>query len=132
MKKSLICVGLISSTLFFSFDSFAQSKNVQDAYGKFKMVSPKNDAEKNLRTLEEAKKFIDAAAENAETKEDPKMHFYRGQIYMSLYEYSAQQAMASGNVDQTLLEGWSHRILLRELRAALGGRLCAQSSPLFG
>ena len=63
MKKSLICVGLISSTLFFSFDSFAQSKNVQDAYGKFKMVSPKNDAEKNLRTLEEAKKFIDAAAE---------------------------------------------------------------------
>jgi tetratricopeptide (TPR) repeat protein len=109
MKKSLICVGLISSTLFFSFDSFAQSKNVQDAYGKFKMVSPKNDAEKNLRTLEEAKKFIDAAAENAETKEDPKMHFYRGQIYMSLYEYSAQQAMASGNVDQTLLEGYKSK-----------------------
>jgi hypothetical protein len=106
MKKSLICVGLISSTLFFSFDSFAQSKNVQDAYGKFKMVSPKNDAEKNLRTLEEAKKFIDAAAENSETKEDPKMHFYRGQIYMSLYELSAQQAMASGNADQALLEGY--------------------------
>ena len=104
MKKTLICVGLISSTLFFSFDSFAQSKNVQDAYSKFKMVSPKNDAEKNLRTLEEAKKFIDAAAENPETKEDPKMHFYRGQIYMSLYELSAQQAMASGNADQALLE----------------------------
>jgi tetratricopeptide (TPR) repeat protein len=109
MKKSLICVGLISSALFFSFDSFAQSKNVQDAFSKFKMVSPKNDAEKNLRTLEEAKKFIDAAAENAETKEDPKMHFYRGQIYMSLYEYSAQQAMASGNVDQTLLEGYKSK-----------------------
>jgi tetratricopeptide (TPR) repeat protein len=106
MKKTLICVGLISSTLFFSFDSFAQSKNVQDAYSKFKMVSPKNEAEKNLRTLEEAKKFIDAAAENPETKEDPKMHFYRGQIYMSLYELSAQQAMASGNADQTLLEGY--------------------------
>ena len=102
MKKSLICVGLISSALFFSFDSYAQSKNVQDAYGKFKMVSQKND-------LEEAKKFIDAAAENAETKEDPKMHFYRGQIYMSLYEYSAQQAMASGNVDQSLLEGYKSK-----------------------
>ena len=37
------------------------------------------------------------------------MHFYRGQIYMSLYEYSAQQAMASGNVDQTLLEGYKSK-----------------------
>ena len=57
MKKSLICVGLISSTLFFSFDSYAQSKNVQDADGTFKMVSPKNDDENNLRTLYEAKKL---------------------------------------------------------------------------
>jgi tetratricopeptide (TPR) repeat protein len=109
MKKSLICVGLISSALFFSFDSFAQSKNVQDAFSKFKMVSPKNDAEKNLRTLEEAKKFIDAAAENPETKEDPKMHFYRGQIYMSLYELSAQRAIASGSADQTILEGYKSK-----------------------
>jgi tetratricopeptide (TPR) repeat protein len=106
MKKFFFCVGLITASLLPGNEIFAQSKMVQDAFSKFKLVSPKNDAEKNLRILEEAKNFIDAASENAETKEDPKMHFYKAQIYMALYETSAQQAMASGNIDQDKLEGF--------------------------
>ncbi|MFM7661946.1 MAG: hypothetical protein ACKO6A_04715, partial [Bacteroidota bacterium] len=106
MKIVPILICFVSTTLFLSTKSFSQSKNVQDAYNKFKSVNPKNDSEKNLRSLEEARIFIDLAADNPETKEDPKMHFYRGQIYMSLYELNAQQAMVSGNVDQTLLEGY--------------------------
>jgi tetratricopeptide (TPR) repeat protein len=106
MKKFFIGVGIIASTLLVENVGLAQSKMVQDAYSKYKLVTPKNDAEKNLRILEEAKNFIDAAATNPETKEDPKMHFYRAQIYMSLYETSAQQAMASGNIDQAKLEGY--------------------------
>jgi tetratricopeptide (TPR) repeat protein len=108
MKKLFVCVGLVTATLLMGNDLLAQSKNVQDAFSKFKMVSPKNDAEKNLRILDEAKTFIDAAADNAETKEDPKMHFYRAQIYMSLYETGAQQAMLSGNADQAKLEGYKN------------------------
>ncbi|MBM3451576.1 MAG: tetratricopeptide repeat protein [Bacteroidetes bacterium] len=106
MKIVPILICFVSTTLFLSTKSFSQSKNVQDAYNKFKSVNLKNDSEKNLRSLEEARIFIDLAADNPETKEDPKMHFYRGQIYMSLYELNAQQAMVSGNVDQTLLEGY--------------------------
>lgn len=106
MKIVSILICFVSTILFFSTKSFSQSKNVQDAYNKFKSVNPKNDSEKNLRSLEEARMFIDLAADNPETKEDPKMHFYRGQIYMSLYELNAQQAMVSGNVDETLLEGY--------------------------
>lgn len=103
MKKIIIGVGIISSALLLTNSVSAQSKNVQDAFGKYKSFSPKNDAEKNLKILGEAKTFIDAAAENAETKEDPKMHYYRAQIYMALYETSAQQAMKTGKMDQTAL-----------------------------
>jgi hypothetical protein len=63
MKKLFVCVGLLTATLLMGNDLLAQSKNVQDAFSKFKMVSPKNDAEKNLRILDEAKTFIDAAAD---------------------------------------------------------------------
>jgi tetratricopeptide (TPR) repeat protein len=108
MKKLFVCVGLVTAALLIGNDVNAQSKNVQDAFSKFKLVSPKNDAEKNQRILEEAKTFIDAAADNAETKEDPKMHFYRAQIYMSLYETAAQQAMLSGKADEAKLEGYKN------------------------
>jgi tetratricopeptide (TPR) repeat protein len=108
MKKLFVCVGLVTAALLIGNDVNAQSKNVQDAFSKFKLVSPKNDAEKNQRILEEAKTFIDAAADNAETKEDPKMHFYRAQIYMSLYESAAQQAMLSGKADEAKLEGYKN------------------------
>ena len=108
MKKLFVCVGLVTAALLIGNDVNAQSKNVQDAFSKFKLFSQKNDAEKNQRILEEAKTFIDAAADNAETKEDPKMHFYRAQIYMSLYETAAQQAMLSGKADEAKLEGYKN------------------------
>jgi len=108
MKKLFVCVGLVTAALLIGNDVNAQSKNVQDAFSKFKLFSPKNDAEKNQRILEEAKTFIDAAADNAETKEDPKMHFYRAQIYMSLYETAVQQAMLSGKADEAKLEGYKN------------------------
>jgi tetratricopeptide (TPR) repeat protein len=80
--------------------SFAQQKTIQDAYKKFSYVNPKNDLDKNLQLLDEARVLIDAAAMHEETKSDSKMHYYRCQIYYSSIELLQQKAMKSGQVEQ--------------------------------
>ena len=86
--------------------SYAQKKNVQNAYNYLKKYNPKNSLDKNLEVLNEAKKNIDLAAVNADTKDDAKMHYYRGMIYMGLVEVETQKQMKTGNLDQEMLSGY--------------------------
>ncbi len=86
--------------------SYAQKKNVQNAYNYLKKYNPKNSLDKNLEVLNEAKKNIDLAAVNADTKNDAKMHYYRGMIYMGLVEAQTQKQIKTGNLNQEIISGY--------------------------
>ena len=86
--------------------SYAQKKNVQNAYNYLKKYNPKNSLDKNLEVLNEAKKNIDLAAINADTKNDAKMHYYRGMIYMGLVEAQTQKQIKTGNLNQEIISGY--------------------------
>ena len=107
MNKKIFTSAL---TVFFLLSasgiSYAQKKNVQNAYNYLKKYNPKNSLDKNLEVLNEAKKNIDLAAVNADTKDDAKMHYYRGMIYMGLVEVQTQKQMKTGNLDQEMLSGY--------------------------
>ena len=53
---------------------FAQKNNVQSAANSFK-----------YKEYAEAKKYIDLAAKHVKTANDPKMWYYRGRIYLAIY-----------------------------------------------
>ena len=76
-----------------TFGSFAQKKNVTDAIMTYKKYNPMaNGIEPSIKTVEEARKFIDLASVNPETAEDFKMHLYRAEIYYSLIEVATLNA----------------------------------------
>ncbi|MEN9420760.1 MAG: hypothetical protein RLZZ107_234, partial [Bacteroidota bacterium] len=78
MKKQLLFIGL---ALAVSTTTFAQKKNVTDAILLMRKYNPTGDVDANLKTVTDAKNFIDLAAVNPETAEDFKMHLYRAEIY---------------------------------------------------
>ena len=100
MKTNIICIVFLFAAVF----SFAQKKNVTDAAMLMKKYSPMAGPEKAKETASKAKKFIDLAAVNAETKEDVKMHLYRGMVYFALIEVAQFDAMAGKAPDEALLE----------------------------
>ena len=89
---------------------YAQKKNVQNSYNYLKKYNPKNSVDKNLEVLNEAKKNIDLAAVNPDTKDDAKMHYYRGMIYMGLLEVEMQKQMKTGNIDKEMLSGYANTL----------------------
>ena len=88
--------------------STAQKKNVTDAAMLMKKYSPMTMMDPaSKKNVEDAKKFIDLAAANAETAEDMKMHYYKAQIYYALIELSSIDAMKGQTVDKKLMEEYS-------------------------
>ncbi len=86
MNKSKLVLGLVFSGIAVT-SSFAQKNVVTDAAVEFKNVfypavmSGKTDEAK--KSLISAKESIDKAAANSETAKDPRMLFYKGEIYGS-------------------------------------------------
>lgn len=80
MKKSLLVGALLVSTL-----SFGQKKNVTSAavefLNKYVPAMKAKNYDQAKKSLTSAKGFIDLAVAHPDTKENPKAHYYKGQIY---------------------------------------------------
>lgn len=101
--------GKIFLTLAFAVASIwgsAQKNNVTNAIMAFKDFSKlmQSNPTGARGKLLDAKKYIDLAAEHAETKEDPKMYYYKGQIYMAAAQFAAMKAdgFADLNAENTM------------------------------
>ena len=90
MKKQLLFIGM---ALAVSTTTFAQKKNVTDAILLMRKYNPTGDVDANLKTVTDAKNFIDLAAVHPETVEDFKMHLYRAEIYYALKETNDLKAL---------------------------------------
>jgi tetratricopeptide (TPR) repeat protein len=109
MKANFLTAALGLFLISAPLVSTAQKKNVTDAAMLMKKYSPMNATDPAMKkNMEEAKKFIDLAAANAETAEDMKMHFYKAQIYYALIELSSIDAMKGVELDKKLLEEYSN------------------------
>ena len=104
MKINILCILFLFAIGF----NFAQKKNVTDAAMLMKKYNPMAGAEKAKETATKAKNFIDLAAVNAETKEDMKMHLYRGMVYFALIEVAQFDAMSGKAPDEALLEEYKN------------------------
>ena len=106
MKKQLLFIGL---ALAVSSTTFAQKKNVTDAILLMRKYNPTGDVDANLKTVTDAKNFIDLAAVNPETAEDFKMHLYRAEIYYALKETNDLKALKenyNGPTDANTAKEW--------------------------
>lgn len=87
MKITMKSVVLGLSVLFVG-SSFAQKSNVVSAAVEYKKnpigLLMQGKGEESLKVLETAKEFIDKAAVHEDTKDDSKMNYYRGMIYMDM------------------------------------------------
>jgi hypothetical protein len=81
MKKQLLLAGL---SLVLSTATFAQKNNITDAALRINKFSISNKLESQKKIAEEAKSYIDLAANHPDTKEDLKMYFYKSKIYFAL------------------------------------------------
>ncbi len=70
----MVRVNIIMILVLLSGLGFAQKNNVQSAANSFK-----------YKEYAEAKKYIDLASKHVKTANDPKMWYYRGRIYLSIY-----------------------------------------------
>lgn len=101
MKK----ISVLAMALMISIMTFAQKSNISDAilrYRKYNLMGA--SIEENLKSLNEAKSFIDLASVNSETSNSTYMHYYRGQIYYSLIEIMGAEALLKGkSIDEKLM-----------------------------
>ncbi len=105
MKANFLSAALGIFLISAPLVSTAQKKNVTDAAMLMKKYNPMAIMDPaTKKNVEEAKKFIDLAAVNAETAEDMKMHLYRAEIYFALIELSQADVMKGGKIDETLIE----------------------------
>lgn len=100
MKKIL----LLGTLTLLVGQHFAQKKNITDAALLMKKYNPMKfeSAKKNVN---EAKNFIDQAAVNPETKDDFKMHLYRGEVYYALTEIASMDKRENG-IDEKTIESY--------------------------
>jgi tetratricopeptide (TPR) repeat protein len=84
--------------LVYSLNIFAQSNNVQSAADAFKDLKYTKN---RFHDLNEGKKYIDLAAENPQTSNDPKMWYYRGMIYLQIDQDTSE---AARNLDPDAIE----------------------------
>lgn len=94
MKTNKITI--LAGCLMVSALSFGQKTNVTSAAVEYKqkfqpslMMGKVDDAKQALLN---AKKYIDLAAENPETKEDPKTLYYKGEIYGGAVQLASMTA----------------------------------------
>lgn len=90
MKTKIQHILFIALLAIVGNTAFGQKTNITSAvleYQKYNMFS--GDLTANQNALNNAKKFIDLAAEHPDTKEDEKMLYYKGLIYYSLIEISS-------------------------------------------
>ena len=100
MKTNILFIAFLFTASF----AFNQKKNVTDAAMLMKKYNPMAGPEKAKETVTKAKTFIDLAAANDETKDDMKMHLYRGMVYFGLIEVAQIDAMSGIAPDEALLE----------------------------
>jgi tetratricopeptide (TPR) repeat protein len=74
---------LILFLALISLKSFSQSNNVQSAGNSFKSYETAS-AKSKPGDIANAKRFIDMAAQDASTANDPKMWYYKGKIYRAI------------------------------------------------
>ena len=84
----------------------AQKTNITDAAVLMKKYNPMG-GEKSFKLVNEAKGFIDKAAEHPETSESMKMHYYRGTIYFALMELESKKAMTGETPDEDMIKKYS-------------------------
>lgn len=84
-KTATVLLGIL-----FSLNVFSQAFNVQSAADAYsgKGISSKN----KLKNLSDAKNYIDLAAANEQTSNDPKMWRYRGLIYLAIDQDTSEAA----------------------------------------
>lgn len=98
MKKILILLVVAAS----SVQLFAQRSNVESAAIYLNSsVNEVGDAKKTI--FEDAKKAIDLAADNEETKNDVKMWFYRAVVYDTIYHNPNFISMDKDAVEKSTL-----------------------------
>src|SRR6185436_15236176 len=83
--------------ILISLKSFSQSNNVQSAANYFKNYERASSKNKQGE-IANAKRFIDMAAENSSTNNDPKMWYYKGKIYHAI-DYDSIAAINQLDVD---------------------------------
>ena len=99
MKKQILKNAILSGVVLFSGHVIAQKKNETSAAVAFKntysMAMSKNNIEGAKKALNDAKGFIDLAAENEETKSRPKTLWLKGAIYSNLYLFGMNNSDSS-------------------------------------
>lgn len=103
MKKFLFSLAFVGLSL----STFAQKKFITDAALLMKKYNPMAGADVAKKNVEKAKEFIDQAAVNPETMNDPKMFLYQGQVYFALTEIAMMDKMNGGTVDEKKVEEYS-------------------------
>ena len=92
MKKKSSNFLFLVGTLLISSSIFSQKKNETSAAVAYKTTYSNALASENLsgakKALLDAKKFIDLAADNMETKESPKTLMLKGAIYTTIYLFA--------------------------------------------
>ena len=84
--------------LFIAQAGFSQNFNVQSAADSYKKLKYTNN---RLKELSEGKMFIDLAAANEQTSNDPKMWSYRGKIYLEIDQDTSAEVR---NLDTDAIE----------------------------
>ena len=102
---SAVAIGL-------NFSVFAQKSNVVSAaveYKKYDMAFMKGDIQEAKNILLKCKEYLDPAMEDAQTKDDPKAHYYNGKVHFGLMMLSAMspdddelQAFQSEETQETI------------------------------
>ncbi len=106
MKKILIAVGIVFSTL--TFAQKGETTNAAMAYKHYGESMRAQDIEAAYNDLKEAKGYIDKSAAHETTKNDPKTLMYKGFIYMDYPQVAMQmgdKSMDSSTIEKMFTEG---------------------------
>lgn len=87
-----------------SLSGYSQKKNITDAAMLMKKYNPMSGLDAGQKIVNDAKVFIDLAAQNPETSQDPKMYFYRAEVYFALIELATMKAVSGNELNELLLK----------------------------
>ncbi|NBU48297.1 MAG: hypothetical protein EBS34_12845, partial [Flavobacteriales bacterium] len=103
MKKFLFSLAFVGLSL----STFAQKKFITDVALLMRKYNPMAGVDAAKKNVEKAKEYIDQAAVNPETMNDPKMFLYQGQVYFALTEIAMMDKMNGGTVDAKKVEEYA-------------------------
>lgn len=111
MKKNMIKVGLVIALVAVTGTSFGQKIAITDAaveyQNRFKSALSQGKMDEAKASLVSAKNSIDKASQHPDTAKDPKMLFYKGEIYaasLSLVRSEADTTFIYDNFGKDALE----------------------------